>query len=238
MASCTPAFIPTISRACNRTLRRQRSPLPSLCPAHHARVSLVTVSPSSFRSQHAFNRAERGVFMVTESESPNAPSSGESEYLSDFRPEPPMSDLTTSRGFALEEAKTHTFEAFNLDQSAFQTGGAYAISDASDTVMYMGYTKNIATKLSFHQRLQPQSCKTFRVYVPPVPPELMSPEMLESVLEYWVRENGSVPRGNTIDRALWEQEKPIDRQVLLGAIFVLFLLSSIIKQVLFFTTRY
>ncbi|MEM9275865.1 MAG: NB-ARC domain-containing protein, partial [Cyanobacteria bacterium P01_F01_bin.143] len=53
----------------------------------------------------------------------------------------------------------------------------------------------------------------------------------ENVLEYWVGEIGNVPKGNTIDRALWEQQNPTDRKVLFAFIFILFLISSIIKQV-------
>lgn len=149
-----------------------------------------------------------------------------------------MSELSGPQGFALADAKEFTFSELSSETDAFQRGGAYAILNDGGDVVYMGYTKNLSNKLQFHARLQPKSCTSFRVYVPPVPPELMSPEMFESVLEYWVREIGHVPRGNTTDRALWENANPIDKQVLYLAVFLLFLITSIVKQVFYFTTRY
>lgn len=149
-----------------------------------------------------------------------------------------MEKMASSSGFALRDAREYTFSDFAIDETPFQSGGAYAISDPKGQVVYMGYSRNVAAKLAFHARLQPQSCSSFRMYVPPVPPELISPDMLENVLEYWVREIGDVPRGNTVDRALWEQENPINRKVLFTAIFSLFLVSSIVKQVFYFATRY
>lgn len=149
-----------------------------------------------------------------------------------------MGGLAGSKGFALADAKEFTFSELSSRSDSFERGGAYAIFNDGGDVVYMGYTKNLSNKLQFHARLQPKSCVSFRVYVPPVPPELMSPEMFESVLEYWVREIGHVPRGNTTDRALWENPNPVDKQVLYIAVFLLFLITSIIKQVSYFTTRY
>lgn len=148
------------------------------------------------------------------------------------------SDLNSSHGFALNDAPLYQFNILSSEQDAFEKGGAYAIRNPDGQVCYMGYSKNIASKLLFHSSLQPEKCSSFQVYVPPVPAELISPEMLESVLEYWVRENGGVPPGNTVDRPLWEQSNPTDRKVLFGSIFTLFLISSIVKQVLYYTTRY
>lgn len=164
-------------------------------------------------------------------QTPQPPSS--SPFSADAKP-----TVSSPKGFALQEALKHSFAELKVDDSLFQVGGAYAISDPADNIVYMGYTKNIAVKLAFHERLQPQSCASFRVYVPPVPPELMSPDMLENVLEYWVRENGELPRGNTVDKALWENDSPVDRKVLLASILALFLISSIIKQAMYFSTRY
>lgn len=159
--------------------------------------------------------------------------SSSSQYPADI-----SAPVSSTKGFSLLEAQKHSFAELKVDDSFFQVGGAYAISDPADRVMYMGYSKNIAAKLAFHERLQPQSCASFRVYIPLVPPELMSPDLLENVLEYWVRENGELPRGNTVDRALWENDNPVSRKVLLASIFALFLISSIIKQVMYFSTRY
>lgn len=150
----------------------------------------------------------------------------------------PDVDITSTKGFALRDAVVYDFVDLAQSHSRFEVPGAYAICDALGELHYMGYSKNVATKLMFHQKLVPSKCASFRLYVPPVPPELISPEMLENVLEYWVRENGSVPRGNNVDRALWENAKSADRKVLLASIFMLFLISSILKQVMYFSTRY
>lgn len=152
--------------------------------------------------------------------------------------EPSQVDITSTNGFALQDAVEFRFADLSATESRFQRGGAYAIRDVEGEVLYMGYSKNIATKLQLHERLMPEKCVSFQVYVPPVPPELISPEMLENVLEYWVRENGDIPRGNTVDRALWESENSVDRKVLLGSIFALFLITSIVKQVAYFAFRY
>lgn len=167
------------------------------------------------------------------SEMPN-----ETAVNADLEPISSKDGMPPTTGFALRDANQHTFGDFQIDETPFQCAGAYAISDLTDQVVYMGYSKNVALKLSFHSRLQPQHCSTFRVYTPPVPPELISPDMLENVLEYWIREIGDVPRGNSVDRAIWEQETPIDRKVLFASIFFIFLASSIMKQVLYFTTSY
>lgn len=156
------------------------------------------------------------------------------ELIQDF----PSGDISSSTGFALSDTQINAFADLPERQETFARGGAYAIRDAAGQICYMGYSKNIAAKLEFHERLVPEKCASFQVYVPPVPQELISPEMLENVLEYWVRESGAVPAGNTVDRALWEQENPVDRKVLLGSMFFLFLISSIVKQVLYYTTRY
>lgn len=159
---------------------------------------------------------------------------GDVELAQEF----PSGDISSTSGFALQDSPINMFVDLSDRQEAFARGGAYAIRDTAGQLCYMGYSKNIAAKLVFHARLVPEKCVSFQVYVPPVPQELISPEMLENVLEYWVRENGGVPTGNTVDRALWEQENPVDRKVLLGSIFFLFLISSILKQVLYYNTRY
>lgn len=145
---------------------------------------------------------------------------------------------TSQRGFALQDAPKILFTDLDMNSEPLATGGAYAIRDDTEEIMYMGYSKNVASKLSFHAKLLPDKCSSFQVYIPPVPPELISAEMLENVLEYWVRETGSLPKGNTVDRELWEQQDTKTRQVLLASMFAIFLISSIFKQVMYFTTRY
>lgn len=142
-----------------------------------------------------------------------------------------------TNGFALGDAPLRLFAELGVRPERFAKPGAYAVRDAGGTLCYVGYSKNIAAKLKFHSGLVPDRCASFQVYIPPVPPEMISPEMLEGVLEYWVQENGGVPHGNTSDRELWEVE-PLSRKVLLGSIFGLFFFTSLLKQIMYYTTRY
>lgn len=238
--SCSfiPAFLPPSSSFCPQPLRRR----PLIC--HQSRTSFHTRLSQRNPCLH------RPIFTTTvsSSSSPSStpPETPSTEYSkNEFATRDMGGDISSSKstppsGFALSDATICSFQSFNDDETPFQVGGAYAIFDSSDTIVYMGYTKNVATKLSFHQSLQPKSCISFKVYVPSVPPELMSPDMLENVLEYWVREIGTVPKGNSVDRLLWEQDakKSTDRKVLFASILALFLISSIIKQVFYFTTPY
>ncbi|CAN8073320.1 unnamed protein product, partial [Agarophyton chilense] len=107
-------------------------------------------------------------------------------------------------GFSLRDAPRVSFAQLEMCDAALGTSGAYAIRADDGELVYMGYSKNVARKLHFHRETCPTSCASFQTYVPPLPPELVSPDMLESVLEYWVRETGGVPRGNSVDRELWE----------------------------------
>lgn len=154
----------------------------------------------------------------------------------DLAPRTPAS--ISPKGFALRDATTYPFTA----RATFSFPGAYAIRNETGQLCYIGYTKNLSAKLAFHEHLVPDECHAFQLYVPPT--QLVSPEMLENVLEYWVRENGGVPRGNATDRQIWEkndqkeQKDRKDRKVLLISIFVLFLASSILNQVLYYSTSY
>lgn len=140
-------------------------------------------------------------------------------------------------GFALADAQIRLFVELQTDAVRWDAPGAYAIRDKGGTLQYIGYSKNVGKKLEFHAELLPHLCNSFQTYIPKAPVEEITPDMLEGVLEYWVRENGFVPVGNTRDRGLWEGTAP-SRQVLLGAIFALFFFSSLLKQVLYFTTSY
>jgi hypothetical protein len=74
--------------------------------------------------------------------------------------------------------------------------GAYAIFDEDRTLQYVGYTKNVLTKLELHRKLQPSLCRYFKVFLPPPGTMQSEPDALESVLCDWIQENGRVPTGN------------------------------------------
>lgn len=219
VASATTAFVCGQGLSLNTLSRRPRTPNCNCFVPYRPRLA---VAPSS----HA-NKSRRAALILSAE-------SGENDLAQDI----PPTGLASATGFALGDNPINAFATLSDSADKYARGGAYAIRNPAGQVCYMGYSKNIAAKLAFHERLVPEQCATFQVYVPPVPEELISPDMLESVLEYWVRENGGVPTGNTVDRALWEQENPVDRKVLLGSIFLLFLVSSLVKQVMYYTTRY
>lgn len=166
--------------------------------------------------------------------SPDSPQQDQQQQLQPITP----NNISSPAGFSLRDVPSFNFQELSTNSESLAITGVYAIRGPDRSIMYMGYSKNVAAKLQFHQTLQPQNCVSFHVYVPPLPPELISPDLLESVLEYWVRETGTVPRGNTVDRALWENPNPIPRKVLLASIFLLFFISSLFKQGMFFATRY
>lgn len=151
-------------------------------------------------------------------------------------PSPIPSKIECFDGFALTDLPQFSFIDFPPNADLFERPAAYAIRDEQNKVCYMGYSKNTAAKLNLHASLVPEKCVRFQVYVPDMPKSEITAQILENVLEFWVRENGGVPAGNTVDRHMWE--KTMDRKVLYGLIFGLFLISSIVKQVSFFAFRY
>lgn len=58
------------------------------------------------------------------------------------------------------------------------------------------------------------------------------------MLQYWVKEVSPVPAGNTVDLDLSELTHVADRKVLFTTMFNLFLISSLFKQLLYFTEHY
>jgi hypothetical protein len=118
--------------------------------------------------------------------------------------------------------------------------GAYAVRNADGALAYLGYSRNVATMLRFHEeRVGAEQAASCQVYAPEDLP--VGPDLLEAVLEYWVRENdGLVPDGNLTDRALWEgsgknaapgtpEAHSQQQKVLTRTIFAFFLVSSILK---------
>jgi hypothetical protein len=94
--------------------------------------------------------------------------------------------------------------------------------------------------IRFHeQRVGPSRAATCQYYAPEDRP--VGPDLLEAVLEYWVRENGGViPEGNLADRTLWEgsgrdaapgtpQAQEERQKVLTRMIFAFFAFSSVVK---------
>lgn len=143
-------------------------------------------------------------------------------------------------GFALSDASSTSFAELSGDFSTFARPGAYAIRDEFGELQYVGYAKDVGRRLEIHeQNVPPSQCVTFQTYLPDLPRADISPDLLEGVLEYWVGENGAMPKGNTVERAVWEGgEAAPDRKVLYAAVFFLFFAHSLVKQFLYHATWY
>lgn len=82
--------------------------------------------------------------------------------------------------------------------------GVYAIFAADQTLQYIGYSRDIVLSLRQHLVRQPQQCYWLKVQTIERP----NRTLLEQIRAAWIDENGSVPPGNSVDQAAWEQ--PID----------------------------
>lgn len=152
----------------------------------------------------------------------------------------------TITGFSLHDLPTLPLE------DAPARPGAYCVRDTNGTVQYMGYSKDLYNKLQFHlDAVGPILAAKCQWYAPtksnPAGADL-GPDLLESVLEYWVSENGGIPRGNTSDRYRWEDSTPSEhihmgnsvaaefsaeeeKVIPMRGILAFFLFSSVLKTV-------
>lgn len=154
-----------------------------------------------------------------------------------------FSDSNTPRGgFGLAELPMVVLDA------APARPGAYAVRDVEGILRYIGYSKDISKKLRFHlDAVGPERAASCQVYAPQH--DKITPDLLEAVLEYWVRENGGiVPSGNMEDRWIWEgnssanasfsteqslDDRSMRHQVLMRNLLYFMIFSSIVKALHF-----
>ena len=141
-------------------------------------------------------------------------------------------------GFSLHALPTLTYEEAQ-DSSSLARPGAYAILDELHTVQYVAYTSNVRDSLTMHETLD--NARHVRVWPPANHHVHVQRDTLECVLEYWVRELGHWPEGNTIHRQLWEQPQQhgvnpevAHKRRLYAAVLFAFLAHSVVKQVSYF----
>ncbi|MGC9505109.1 GIY-YIG nuclease family protein [Baaleninema sp.] len=82
--------------------------------------------------------------------------------------------------------------------------GAYAVFDDSETLQYIGYSRDIALSLRQHLVRRPHQCYSYKVQTIDRP----SRAVLETMRQAWIEENGTTPPGNGEDESLWVN--PID----------------------------
>jgi hypothetical protein len=82
--------------------------------------------------------------------------------------------------------------------------GIYAIFDESQSLQFVGYSRDIYLSLKQHLVRQPEHC----YWVKATTIERPNRTFLESVQSAWIAENGSIPAGNGEANAMWLD--PID----------------------------
>lgn len=85
-----------------------------------------------------------------------------------------------------------------------KTIGVYAIFDAEKTLQFVGYSRDISRSLKQHLVRQPQHCYWVKLQTIDRP----SRSILEEIKESWLAENGTIPRGNSLEQSAWSD--PID----------------------------
>lgn len=79
--------------------------------------------------------------------------------------------------------------------------GAYAIFDSTQTLRYIGFSRNILLSLKQHLTRCPEQCHWVKLWEVNRP----SRRLLEEVRQVWISENGQIPTGNNIEEARWSQ---------------------------------
>ncbi len=82
--------------------------------------------------------------------------------------------------------------------------GVYAIFDRTQTLQFIGFSRDVSLSLKQHLVRQPEGCYWLKVQTIDRP----SRTVLEEIRSAWISENGETPIGNCTDEALWNQ--PID----------------------------
>ena len=82
--------------------------------------------------------------------------------------------------------------------------GVYAIYNQDQELQFVGYSRDIYFSLKQHLVRQPQNCYWLKLQTIDRP----SRSILEETRQAWISENGSIPAGNGVAEASWNQ--PID----------------------------
>ena len=85
--------------------------------------------------------------------------------------------------------------------------GVYAIFDPEKVLQFVGYSRDIYLSLKQHLVRQPQHCYWLKFQTIARP----SRTVLEEMRQAWIKENGTLPPGNSTDEAKWTQ--PIDTKL-------------------------
>lgn len=79
--------------------------------------------------------------------------------------------------------------------------GVYAIFDQEQNLQFVGYSRDVYLSLKQHLVRQPQYCYWVKIQTIERP----NRTILESIEKTWITENGSLPKGNAVDKDIWTQ---------------------------------
>ncbi|MBR8826733.1 MAG: GIY-YIG nuclease family protein [Gomphosphaeria aponina SAG 52.96 = DSM 107014] len=85
--------------------------------------------------------------------------------------------------------------------------GAYAVFNQEKELQFVGYSREIYLSLKQHLVRQPENCYWLKYQTITHP----SRTILEEIRSSWIRENGTIPPGNSTEEAKWTQ--PIDAKL-------------------------
>ncbi len=81
--------------------------------------------------------------------------------------------------------------------------GVYAVFDQSQSLQFIGYSRDISLSIKQHLARCPHECYWLKVQIITKP----SRTILEAIKTAWIEENGTIPAGNLVE-AQWQD--PID----------------------------
>ncbi len=85
--------------------------------------------------------------------------------------------------------------------------GVYAIFDQDKDLQFVNYSRDIYLSLKQHLVRQPQKCYWVKYQTINRP----SRTTLEEIRQIWLKENGSIPSGNQLEKSPWTE--PIDAKL-------------------------
>ena len=91
-----------------------------------------------------------------------------------------------------------------IDENIQGKIGVYAIFDQSQSMQYVGYSRDVYLSLKQHLIRQPHKCYWVKLQTIDRP----SRKILDEISSSWISENGRIPAGNGSDKAIWTE--PID----------------------------
>lgn len=86
-----------------------------------------------------------------------------------------------------------------IDEDVAGKIGVYAIFNQEQSMVYIGYSRDVYLSLKQHLIRQPQSCHWLKLQTIERP----SRQILNEISTAWIAENGSTPVGNNTEQTLW-----------------------------------